>query len=43
MNIEYEATFCKINKDEARGNLARAGARLVRPEFLQTRAVAKIN
>lgn len=37
MNIEYEATFTNINKDEIRGKLKEAGAKLVRPEFTQRR------
>jgi adenylate cyclase class 2 len=37
MEIEYEATFTNINKDEVRGRLKEAGASLVRPEFLQKR------
>ncbi len=39
MNIEYEATFANIDKDEVRNMLANAGARLVHPEFLMKRAV----
>ncbi len=37
MEIEYEATFPNINKDEMRERLKNAGAILVRPEFLQKR------
>jgi len=37
MQIEYEATFENIDKDEMRERLKRAGAKLVRPEFLQKR------
>ena len=37
MEIEYEATFENINKDEMREKLKKAGATLVRPEFLQKR------
>ena len=37
MNIEYEATFPNINKKEIRQKLKKAGAKLVRPEFLQKR------
>jgi len=37
MKIEYEATFPNINKDEIRERLKKAGAVLVRPEFLQKR------
>lgn len=39
MNIEYEATFWPINKEDARGRLKAAGAILDRPEFLQKRKV----
>ncbi|MFH1170738.1 MAG: CYTH domain-containing protein [Candidatus Vogelbacteria bacterium] len=38
MKIEYEATFVKINKDEIRKRLVTAGAKLLKPEFLQKRA-----
>ena len=37
MNIEYEATFLNVDKDEVRGRLKKAGAQLVRPEYLQKR------
>jgi adenylate cyclase class 2 len=37
MLIEYEATFININKEEMRERLKRAGAVLVRPEYLQKR------
>ena len=37
MQVEYEATFANINKDEIRKRLKNAGAILVRPEFLQKR------
>lgn len=37
MNIEYEATFPNINKDEMRQKLKDVGALLVKPEFLQRR------
>ena len=39
MNIEYEATFPNINKDEMRSCLQKAGAVLVKKEFLQRRTV----
>lgn len=39
MQIEYEATFTNINKDEIRQKLKKAGARLINPEFLQKRYV----
>lgn len=35
MQIEYEATFININKDEIRARLKKVGATLVKPEFLQ--------
>lgn len=37
MNIEYEATFQDINKDEIRKKLKKIGAKLIKPEFLQER------
>ncbi len=37
MQIEYEATFTDVDKDEIRGRLKKAGAKLSRPEFLQKR------
>lgn len=37
MQIEYEATFTDIDKDEMRTRLKKAGAELLRPEFLQKR------
>ncbi len=37
MEIEYEATFININKDEVRERLRQAGAKLLRPEYLQKR------
>ncbi|HBR80333.1 MAG: hypothetical protein UX09_C0004G0002 [Candidatus Uhrbacteria bacterium GW2011_GWE2_45_35] len=39
MNIEYEATFWPINKDEIRARLKAVHAELVRSEFLQKRKV----
>jgi len=39
MEIEYEATFININKDEYRQKLKQIGAKLVKPEFLQRRVV----
>jgi len=39
MNIEYEATFTQINKEEMRKKLKEAGAKLIRPEFLMRRHV----
>lgn len=39
MQIEYEATFINVDKDEVRQRLTAAGAVLVRPEFLQRRII----
>ncbi len=39
MNIEYEATFEKINKVDVHQKLVAAGAVLVRPEYMQKRVV----
>jgi len=39
MNIEYEATFLNIDKDEIRDKLKKAGAELLKPEFFQKRVV----
>jgi len=39
METEYEATFVNINKDDVRNKLAEAGAKLIKPEFLQKRVV----
>lgn len=39
MNIEYEATFTNIDKDEIRNKLIKLGANLLRKEFLQKRFV----
>jgi adenylate cyclase class 2 len=37
MDIEYEAKFTNIDKDEIRRRLSKAGAELIRPEYLQKR------
>ncbi len=37
MKIEYEATFLNVDKDDVRKRLKKAGARILRPEFLQRR------
>ncbi len=37
MDIEYEASFAGVDKDEIRGRLRAAGAALVRAEYLQRR------
>jgi adenylate cyclase, class 2 len=39
MQIEYEATFENVDKNEMRARLKKAGAKLVRPEFLNKRIV----
>lgn len=42
MNIEYEATFTGIDKDDVRRRLEKAGAKMLKKEFLQKRAVFKL-
>ncbi|MCX6762561.1 MAG: hypothetical protein NT093_02140 [Candidatus Moranbacteria bacterium] len=42
MQIEYEATFENIDKEEMRERLKKAGAKLVRSEFLQKRTTFNI-
>jgi len=37
MDIEYEATFLNINKDDIREKLKNVRAKLIKPEFLQKR------
>lgn len=39
MQIEYEATFINVSKDEIRNKLKQVGARLIKPEFMQRRTV----
>lgn len=39
MQVEYEATFEDVNKDEIRQKLSGIGAVLIRPEFMQRRTV----
>jgi adenylate cyclase class 2 len=39
MEIEYEATFTNIDKDEIRRRLASSSAKLIKPEFMQKRVV----
>ncbi|MDQ3018306.1 MAG: CYTH domain-containing protein [bacterium] len=39
MDVEYEATYSNIDKDEIRRRLSLAGAVLVRPEYQQKRIV----
>ncbi|MBU0597440.1 CYTH domain-containing protein, partial [Patescibacteria group bacterium] len=39
MEIEYEATFTNVQKDEVRQRLKKTGAELVKPEFLMKRTV----
>ena len=38
MNVEYEATFSNIDKDEVRQKLKSVGAELIKKEFLQKRS-----
>ncbi len=42
MEIEYEATFTNINKDEYRKKLEGIGAKLLKSEFLQKRVVFEL-
>jgi len=42
INIEYEATFPNVEKDEVRGRLKSAGAELVKHEFMQRRHVFRL-
>jgi adenylate cyclase class 2 len=42
MNIEYEASFPEVDKDEVQGRLRAVGATLVRLEFLQRRVVFRL-
>ncbi len=39
MEIEYEATFINIDKDEIRSRLKKVGAKMIYPEFLMKRHV----
>lgn len=39
LDIEFEATFANIDKDQIREKLKNAGAKLIRPEFMQRRVV----
>lgn len=39
MYTEFEATFTNIDKDDIRNRLKNAGAKLIRPEFMQKRVV----
>ncbi|HOZ56000.1 MAG: CYTH domain protein [Parcubacteria group bacterium ADurb.Bin316] len=39
MNIEYEATFTNVDKNEIRTKLKSIGAQLIKPEFLMKRTV----
>lgn len=42
MNIEYEATFIDVDKDDIRGRLKEAGATLIKPDFLMKRIVFEL-
>lgn len=39
MEIEYEATFVEVDKEEIKERLKKVGAKLVKPEFFQKRVV----
>jgi adenylate cyclase class 2 len=39
MNIEYEATFANVDKNEIQVKLSQIGAEMIRKEFMQKRAV----
>ncbi|MFA5185046.1 MAG: CYTH domain-containing protein [Patescibacteria group bacterium] len=41
IDIEYEATFPNVDKDDIRGKLKSVGAELIKPEFMQRRHVFK--
>lgn len=42
MDIEYEATFINVDKNEIRDRLKKAGATLIKPDFLQKRNVFEL-
>jgi adenylate cyclase class 2 len=42
MEIEYEAKFININKNEIKKKLKEIGARLIKPEYLQKRVVFEL-
>lgn len=42
MGIEYEATFINVDKDDIRKRLKKAGATLIKPDFLQKRRVFEL-
>ncbi|MDD3777830.1 MAG: CYTH domain-containing protein [Patescibacteria group bacterium] len=42
MDIEYEATYEKVDREEIRNKLNNVGASLIRPEFMQTRVVFEL-
>jgi adenylate cyclase class 2 len=39
MDIEFEATYTNIDKEVVRKKIKKAGAKLIKPEFLQTRVI----
>jgi len=39
MEVEYEATFLDVDKSDIKNRLEKAGAKLMKPEFLQKRVV----
>lgn len=42
IEIEYEATFTNVNKDDIRNRLIKSGATLIKPDFLQKRVVFEL-
>lgn len=42
MNIEYEATFINVDKDEIRARLEKIGAERIYPEFMMKRVVFEL-
>ncbi len=42
MNIEYEATFLAVDKEDVRRRLEKAGAKLIKPSYLQKRIVFEL-
>lgn len=42
MNIEYEATFANVDKNNIRNKLSQVGAEMIRKEFMQKRAVFRL-
>jgi adenylate cyclase class 2 len=42
MNIEYEATYPNVSKDNVRDKLREVGAKLIKPEFMMKRIVFEL-